>query len=226
MTAYPHLFSPLEIGNVEVRNRIMQTAHVKLLAYNAVDSERNVAYQAARAKGGAGLLITGNRVVHPTSTTGFPRVAWAYLPEALEADRRLTDGRSRAWRRDLRAAEPLRAERDERLRGRLPRALGPVRGQVAGVRRDAEGDGARGHPRGGRVVGALRRAHTRGRLRRHGGAHLAQLPPAPVPLAALQQARGRVRRLVREPAPLRARGDRGGASPRRRRTGSSACGSV
>ena len=90
MTAYPHLLSPLEIGNVAVRNRIMQTAHVKLWAYNAVDSERNVAYQAARAKGGAGLLITGNRVVHPTSTTGFPRVAWAYRPEALESDRRLT----------------------------------------------------------------------------------------------------------------------------------------
>jgi mycofactocin system FadH/OYE family oxidoreductase 2 len=92
MSAYPHLFSPLQIGNVTVRNRIMQTAHIKLFAYNAVDSERNVAYQAARAKGGAGLLITGNRVVHPTSTTGFPRVAWAYRPEALEADRRLTAG--------------------------------------------------------------------------------------------------------------------------------------
>ena len=115
MTAYPHLLSPLEIGNVEVRNRIMQTAHVKLWAYDAADSERNVAYQAARAKGGAGLLITGNRVVHPTSTTGFPRVAWAYLPEALEADRRLTR-RSRARRRDLRAAEPLRPQCDERLR--------------------------------------------------------------------------------------------------------------
>ena len=80
MSDYPHLFSPLEIGNVTVRNRIMQTAHVKLFAYNAVDSDRNVAYQAARAQGGAGLLITGNRVVHPTSTTGFPRVAWAYRP--------------------------------------------------------------------------------------------------------------------------------------------------
>jgi mycofactocin system FadH/OYE family oxidoreductase 2 len=91
MSAYPHLFSPLRIGGVTVRNRIMQTAHVKLFAHDAVDSRRNVDYQAARAKGGAGLLITGNRVVHPTSTTGFPRVAWAYLPEALEADRRLTD---------------------------------------------------------------------------------------------------------------------------------------
>jgi mycofactocin system FadH/OYE family oxidoreductase 2 len=91
MSAYPHLFSPLTIGGVTVRNRIMQTAHVKLFAHDAVDSQRNVDYQAARAKGGAGLLITGNRVVHPTSTTGFPRVAWAYLPEALEADRRLTE---------------------------------------------------------------------------------------------------------------------------------------
>jgi mycofactocin system FadH/OYE family oxidoreductase 2 len=91
MSRYPHLFSPLQIGPVTVRNRIMQTAHVKLFAYNAVDSDRNVAYQAARAKGGAGLLITGNRVVHPTSTTGFPRVAWAFRPEALEADGRLTD---------------------------------------------------------------------------------------------------------------------------------------
>jgi 2,4-dienoyl-CoA reductase-like NADH-dependent reductase (Old Yellow Enzyme family) len=91
VSAYPHLFSPLQIGNITVRNRIMQTAHVKLFAYNAVDSQRNVAYQAARAKGGAGLLITGNRVVHPTSTTGFPRVAWAYLSEALDADQKLTD---------------------------------------------------------------------------------------------------------------------------------------
>src|SRR5262245_32754870 len=70
----------------------MQTAHIKLFARDAVDSQRNVAYQAERAKGGAGLLITGNRVVHPTSTTGFPRVAWAYLPEALDADRTVTDG--------------------------------------------------------------------------------------------------------------------------------------
>jgi mycofactocin system FadH/OYE family oxidoreductase 2 len=90
MSSYPHLFSPLQIGNLTVRNRIMQTAHVKLFAERGVDSQRNVDYQAARAKGGAGLLITGNRVVHPTSTTGFPRVAWAYLSEALEADRRLT----------------------------------------------------------------------------------------------------------------------------------------
>src|SRR5947207_6828593 len=90
VSAYPHLFSSLQIGNATVRNRIMQTAHVKLVAHGGVDSQRDVGYQAARARGGAGLLITGNRVVHPTTTTGFPRVAWAYLSNAFESDRRLT----------------------------------------------------------------------------------------------------------------------------------------
>jgi mycofactocin system FadH/OYE family oxidoreductase 2 len=90
VSEYPHLLSPLTIGNVTVRNRIMQTAHIKLFAANALDSQRNVDYQVARARGGAGLLITGNRIVHPTSTTGFPRVAWAFRPGAVDVNRRMT----------------------------------------------------------------------------------------------------------------------------------------
>ncbi len=54
----------------------MQTAHVKLFAWGGVDSQRNVDYQVERAKGGAGLLITGNRLVHPSSFTGMPRFAF------------------------------------------------------------------------------------------------------------------------------------------------------
>ena len=55
MSRYPTLFSPLQIGPVTVRNRIMQTAHVKLFTTDGHDSQRNVAYQTARARGGAGL---------------------------------------------------------------------------------------------------------------------------------------------------------------------------
>jgi hypothetical protein len=44
VTNYPHLFSPLRIGNVTARNRIMQTAHVKLFATNAVDSQPDERY--------------------------------------------------------------------------------------------------------------------------------------------------------------------------------------
>ena len=89
---YPHLFSPLQIGPVTARNRIMQTAHVKLFTTDGIDSQRNVAYQVARAKGGAGLLITGNRLIHPTSTTGMARFAYQYLKGALEIDRKMTSG--------------------------------------------------------------------------------------------------------------------------------------
>jgi len=92
MSRYPHLFSPLRIGSVTARNRVMQTAHVKLFASGGVDSQRNVDYQVERAKGGAGLLITGNRLVHPTSFTGMPRFAFAYLEAAAEVNRRMTDG--------------------------------------------------------------------------------------------------------------------------------------
>ena len=90
MSRYPNLFSPLQIGPVTVRNRIMQTAHVKLFTTDGLDSQRNVAYQVARAKGGAGLLITGNRLVHPTSTTGMPRFAYQYVKGALEVDKVMT----------------------------------------------------------------------------------------------------------------------------------------
>ena len=89
---YPHLFSPLQIGPVTARNRIMQTAHVKLFTTDGIDSLRNVAYQVERAKGGAGLLITGNRLIHPTSTTGMARFAYQYLKGALEIDRKMTSG--------------------------------------------------------------------------------------------------------------------------------------
>jgi mycofactocin system FadH/OYE family oxidoreductase 2 len=92
VSSYPTLFSPLRIGPVTVRNRILQTAHVKLFTANGVDSMRNVAYQVERAKGGAGLLITGNRLVHPTSTTGMPRFAFAYLKEGHAINRKMTDG--------------------------------------------------------------------------------------------------------------------------------------
>lgn len=88
---YPNLFSPLEIGGVTVRNRIMQSAHIKKYTHNGVDSQRDIDYHVARAKGGAGLLITGNRLVHPTSTTSLTRISWAFLPEAVEVDRRLTE---------------------------------------------------------------------------------------------------------------------------------------
>lgn len=69
-TAYPHLLSPLQIGPREVRNRVLVTAHVPRLADNGVPGERYIAYHKARARGGAGLQITGATPVHRTSSRG------------------------------------------------------------------------------------------------------------------------------------------------------------
>ena len=82
------LFEPLRIGSVTVPNRIMQTAHSKQYS-DRVESDRETAYFARRARGGCGLFIAGNQFVHPTgSIRGFQD---AFRPEAVEADRRMTE---------------------------------------------------------------------------------------------------------------------------------------
>jgi len=88
VTQYPHLFSPLDIGNATVRNRLMQTAHGKAYSVRNLVSQRDYDYKVARAAGGVGLMITGSRPVHPT---GAQRGATlAYLHEGIPYDRRLT----------------------------------------------------------------------------------------------------------------------------------------
>ncbi len=91
MTELPHLFSPCQIGNVTVRNRLMQTGHAKLYTEGGVDTRRNLDYQVARAEGGIGLMITGNRLIHPSSPAGALRFSQGYLREAVAGDRRMTD---------------------------------------------------------------------------------------------------------------------------------------
>jgi len=82
------LFAPLRIGSVTVPNRIMQTAHSKQYS-DRVESDRETAYFVLRARGGCGLFIAGNQFVHPTgSIRGFED---AFRPEAVDADRRMTD---------------------------------------------------------------------------------------------------------------------------------------
>jgi len=82
------LFAPLRIGSVTVPNRIMQSAHSKQYS-DRVESDRETAYFVRRARGGCALFIAGNQFVHPTGAIrGFQD---AFRPEAIEADRRMTD---------------------------------------------------------------------------------------------------------------------------------------
>jgi len=63
---FKHLFSPIEIGKVRLRNRIVFPAHLTNLAEGGLPSERLSYYYAERARGGCGLIITEEQSVHPT----------------------------------------------------------------------------------------------------------------------------------------------------------------
>jgi len=61
-----YLFSPLRIGPLALRNRIVFAAHLTNYAEAGHPTEQHAAYYEARARGGAGLIITEEHSVHPT----------------------------------------------------------------------------------------------------------------------------------------------------------------
>lgn len=66
MNDFSHLFSPIRIGPVELANRIVSTGHHTHLASDAPTPEL-IAYHAARARGGAGLIVTEIVSVHESA---------------------------------------------------------------------------------------------------------------------------------------------------------------
>ena len=65
-----HLFSPIDIGSVRVKNRIVSTGHHTYLA-DKQPGDALIAYHEARARGGAGLIVSEIVAVHETA--GFSR---------------------------------------------------------------------------------------------------------------------------------------------------------
>ncbi len=63
---YKYLWTPLQLGPVTTRNRIVFSAHLTNYARNGKPTEQHSAYYAARAAGGAGLIITEEHSTHPT----------------------------------------------------------------------------------------------------------------------------------------------------------------
>ncbi len=86
---FPTLFSEIEVGSCVVPNRIVSTGHHTYLSDHVPD-ERLVAYHAARAKGGAGLIVSEIVAVHETA--GFsPNLLKAGGPDVVPAYTRLAD---------------------------------------------------------------------------------------------------------------------------------------
>ena len=67
---FPHLLSPIRIGSKRLRCRVLVTAHEIRLGDGRNPGPRYAAYHRARARGGAGLQITGCTAVHRTGGLG------------------------------------------------------------------------------------------------------------------------------------------------------------
>ena len=66
-TRFPNLFSPLTIKGITISNRIFSTGHDTDLGRHGLPTDALIAYQRARAKGGAGLIVVQVVAVHETA---------------------------------------------------------------------------------------------------------------------------------------------------------------
>jgi len=64
---FPHLFSPLQIKNVTLKNRIFSTGHMTTLVTGYKPNEDLAAYHESRARGGAGLVVIEVASVHSSA---------------------------------------------------------------------------------------------------------------------------------------------------------------
>ncbi|MDB5511416.1 MAG: putative NADH-dependent flavin oxidoreductase, partial [Enterovirga sp.] len=77
--AYPHALSPLRVGSLTLRNRIVVPAHTTNFGEDHLPSERHLEYHRARARGGVGAIIfesvrvQQNCVGRPQAVAGFDR---------------------------------------------------------------------------------------------------------------------------------------------------------
>ena len=87
---FPHLFSPLTLRGVTLRNRIVSTAHGTYMAGGGLANDRIAAYHEARARGGAGLIICEAASVHDTAI-GAGRYATAHTDACIAPYRRVVE---------------------------------------------------------------------------------------------------------------------------------------
>src|SRR6476659_5701152 len=84
------LWSPIRLGPVTVRNRIVFSAHLTNYADDGLPTEQHAAYYEARAAGGSGLIITEEHSTHPTDWP-YEKLIHGFHREVIPGYRRITD---------------------------------------------------------------------------------------------------------------------------------------
>jgi 2,4-dienoyl-CoA reductase (NADPH2) len=81
---------PLDLGPLRLRNRLVFAAHLTNAAVDGLPTDQHVAYYAARAAGGVGLVITEEHSVHPHDQP-YEKLIRGWDPAVVPGYRRLTD---------------------------------------------------------------------------------------------------------------------------------------
>ena len=67
LSAFPHLFSPVQVGALTLRNRIVSTGHDTTMPTDGRVNDALIAYHEARAAGGVGLIVVQVTGVHESA---------------------------------------------------------------------------------------------------------------------------------------------------------------
>lgn len=90
MPNFETLLSPIQLGTLTVKNRVMVTAHTTNFSENGIPTDKDVAYYGERAQGGAGLIVIGALRIHPT-TLNSPLNIMAFRPDVVPMFQQISD---------------------------------------------------------------------------------------------------------------------------------------
>jgi 2,4-dienoyl-CoA reductase-like NADH-dependent reductase (Old Yellow Enzyme family)/thioredoxin reductase len=90
MGALTHLFTPIHLGCIEIRNRIVLTGHGTGMGRNGKPDDQMIAYYKERAHGETGLIMLGSQQVHPSSP-GLTGLLCNYDDSIIPGLRAVTD---------------------------------------------------------------------------------------------------------------------------------------
>ncbi|GAC84844.1 putative oxidoreductase [Gordonia paraffinivorans NBRC 108238] len=84
-TAFPELFSPMELGGITLRNRLVALPAGTSLVEHGVPTAGDTDHFERLAAGGVGMIVGGATVVHPTTTLRSRKLVEAYQDEVVPA---------------------------------------------------------------------------------------------------------------------------------------------
>jgi 2,4-dienoyl-CoA reductase-like NADH-dependent reductase (Old Yellow Enzyme family)/thioredoxin reductase len=130
MSVYQHLFSPFQLGRLELRNRIvMSPMGTNLATRRGEVTDRMIDYYAARTAGGPGLIVVEGTAVHP-SGRAYPLMLDLSRDDLIDGYSRLAEAVHRQGAAVILQLFHGGRNTDLRVSGRPPLGPSPIRGPV------------------------------------------------------------------------------------------------